>query len=394
MSELRTYQLGELCEITSSKRIFYEEYVSSGVPFYRSKEIIELANNQHVSTDLFITETRFREISEKFGHPQKDDILLTSVGTLGQAYLVSEKDKFYFKDGNLTWFKNWKSFVLPKYVLCWIKSKQGQQALLDISIGSTQAALTISGLKTLEINIPSIDEQQAIAEVLSSLDDKIDLLHRNNKTLEQMAETLFRQWFVEEAKEEWENGVLGDLVTVKRGGSPRPIQDYLAETGLRWLKISDVTNVPSPYVFEIKEHIKKEGINKTVLLKAGALIVSNSATPGIPKILSVDSCIHDGWLYFPQSRLSNEFLYLFFLKIKTELVSLGNGSIFTNLKTDIVRTFPLVKPDEKTLSKFDELVKPLFEKMYNNAVQLMKLTETRDTLLPKLMSGQVRVNIN
>jgi type I restriction enzyme S subunit len=256
---------------------------------------------------------------------------------------------------------------------------------------TTRASLNNEMLSRLTISYPSLPEQQSIAEVLSSLDDKIDLLHRNNKTLEEMAETLFRQWFVEGAKEDWEMGTLGELVLVKRGGSPRPIQDFLSDSGLRWLKISDVTSVPSPYVFNIKEYIKEEGIKKTVLLKKGSLIVSNSATPGIPKILAVDSCIHDGWLYFPESQLSNEFLYLFFLKIKTELVSLGNGSIFTNLKTDIVKTFPILKPDAQTLEKFDDTISPVFKKMYSNTVQLLSLTETRDVLLPKLMSGQVRV---
>ena len=103
---------------------------------------------------------------------------------------------------------------------------------------------------------------------------------------------------------EWQNTNLGKLVEIKRGGSPRPIKDYLSHSGLRWLKISDVTGLNSPFVLEIKEHIKKEGLSKTVFLKKGALILSNSATPGIPKILDVDSCIHDGWLYFSKSELS------------------------------------------------------------------------------------------
>ena len=106
--------------------------------------------------------------------------------------------------------------------------------------------------------------------------------------------------------EDWTLGILGDFVEIKRGGSPRPIQEYLAEDGFRWLKISDATGITSPYILDIKEHIKESGLKKTVFLNAGSLVLSNSATPGIPKILDVDSCIHDGWLYFPKSKLSNE----------------------------------------------------------------------------------------
>ena len=245
----------------------------------------------------------------------------------------------------------------------------------------------------LKLILPTdLAEQRAISSILSSLDDKIDLLHRQNATLEKMAETLFRQWFIEEAKEDWDVKPLGSLVTVKRGSSPRPIQDYLSDTGLRWLKISDATKENSPYIFEIKEYIKIEGLNKTTHLKAGTLVLSNSATPGIPKILLVDSCIHDGWLHFPKSHFSNEFLYLLFKKIRPELLQQGNGSIFTNLKTDILKEYRIPIPDKESLLFFDNKVKQVFEKILNNTTQIRTLTALRDVLLPKLMSGEVRVD--
>lgn len=246
-------------------------------------------------------------------------------------------------------------------------------------------------LKDIPISYPSFPEQKVIASVLSSLDDKIDLLHRQNKTLETMAETLFRQWFIEEAKEDWEEMALGNLITVKRGGSPRPIQEYLSDSGYRWLKISDVTSLNSPFVFDIKEHIKEEGLSKTTLLKAGKLVLSNSATPAIPKILMVDSCIHDGWLHFPVSSYSNEFLYLLFNYIRPELLQLGNGSIFTNLKTDILKEYVIKHPDEETLKRFQLVIDPIFAKLLENSKQIKVLCGIRDTLLPKLMSGEVRV---
>lgn len=244
-----------------------------------------------------------------------------------------------------------------------------------------------------QVIFPFCLEQKAIAAVLSSLDDKIDLLHRQNQTLETMAETLFRQWFVEEAGEDWVIRRLGELVTVKRGGSPRPIQEFLSETGLRWLKISDATKTSSPFIFEIKEHIKEEGLKKTTFLKKGTLVLSNSATPGIPKILQVDSCIHDGWLHFPRSHFSNEFLYLLFKNIRPVLLSQGNGSIFTNLKTDILKDYEIPIPKDDNLSAFQITVEPLFNKLLSNAMQIQTLEKLRDNLLPKLMSGEVRVTL-
>ena len=274
----------------------------------------------------------------------------------------------------------------------WLKSPMGKFLLDGIISGSAQPKFNKTTFRQMQVPVPPLSEQNSIASILSSLDDKIDLLHRQNATLEKMAETLFRQWFIEEAKEDWDVKPLGSLVTVKRGSSPRPIQDYLSDTGLRWLKISDATKENSPYIFEIKEYIKIEGLNKTTHLKAGTLVLSNSATPGIPKILLVDSCIHDGWLHFPKSHFSNEFLYLLFKKIRPELLQQGNGSIFTNLKTDILKEYRIPIPDKESLLFFDNKVKQVFEKILNNTTQIRTLTALRDVLLPKLMSGEVRVD--
>lgn len=185
---------------------------------------------------------------------------------------------------------------------------------------------------------------------------------------------------------------MSDYVTVKRGGSPRPIQDYLSNSGYRWLKISDVTSLQTPFVTAIAEHITESGINKTVFLKSGSLVLSNSATPGIPKILDLDTCIHDGWLYFPKSDFSNEFLYLFFQSIRPNLVALGNGSVFTNLKTDILKAYPLRKAPDSVLAAFDEVIKPIFATLLHNTRESNELATLRDTLLPKLMSGEIDVS--
>ena len=107
MAAWPTKRMDQLCEITSSKRIFAADYVSEGVPFYRGREVTEkYKGNLDVSTELFITEEKFVEIERKFGAPKLGDLLLTSVGTLGSVYVVKPGDRFYFKDGNLTWFRN------------------------------------------------------------------------------------------------------------------------------------------------------------------------------------------------------------------------------------------------------------------------------------------------
>ncbi|MHA3099343.1 restriction endonuclease subunit S [Acinetobacter brisouii] len=324
------------------------------------------------------------------GYPEIDDVVLTTEAPLGEVALI--KDNKVALAQRIITLRGYKDKLDNRFLKYWLQSEYGQFELDSRASGTTVFGIKASILKKMPIPVPPLPEQKAIASVLSSLDDKIDLLHRQNKTLEAMAETLFRQWFIEEAKEDWEDKQLGSLLTVKRGGSPRPIQDYLSDSGYRWLKISDVTSLNSPFVFKIKEHIKEEGLSKTTLLKAGKLVLSNSATPAIPKILMVDTCIHDGWLHFPVSNYSNEYLYLLFNYIRPELLQLGNGSIFTNLKTDILKEYVVKHPDTDTLLKFQSVIDPIFTKLLENAKQIETLEKLRDTLLPKLMSGEVRVH--
>lgn len=271
------------------------------------------------------------------------------------------------------------------------------QAIAEQST-STYPSIKPSDIEDIELDLPELETQKKIGSTLRMLDRKIALNEEINDNLQQQAAALFESWFVNYdpwdgvQPSEWENAPLGSFVEIKRGGSPRPIQDFLSDSGLRWLKISDVTSLSSPFVLEIKEHIKEEGLRKTVFLHAGELVLSNSATPGIPKILDVDTCIHDGWLYFPKSELSKYYLYLFFKHIRKELVALGNGSVFTNLKTDILKAFPATKADESTLKEFDALVTPLFDAMLNADRENFKLAAMRDALLPKLMSSEIDVS--
>lgn len=182
-------KLGELLTITSSKRIFYSEYVSFGVPFYRSKEIIELRKSGSTNSELYIPKERFDEINNKFGSPKEGDILMTSVGTLGVAYRVRKSDKFYFKDGNLTWFKDFKE--LPSSIIyLWLISKIGQEQLAAITIGSTQEALTIEGLKSISFKIPPKEKIKDYEIEFNSIIEKIESNQIQIKTLTQTRDTL------------------------------------------------------------------------------------------------------------------------------------------------------------------------------------------------------------
>jgi type I restriction enzyme S subunit len=147
-------RLENVVDIGSSKRIFLNEYVSSGIPFYRGKEIIELSKNNSINTELFIDINKFEDIKARFGAPKEGDILLTSVGTIGKSYLIGADEVFYFKDGNLTWIKNYLSYLKPHFVFQWLNSIETLEQIQSIKIGSTQEAITIQGIRSLKIIVP------------------------------------------------------------------------------------------------------------------------------------------------------------------------------------------------------------------------------------------------
>lgn len=145
--------LGDIVNITSSKRIYMSDYVDDGIPFYRSKEVIQSANGETLTEPLFISAQKYNELKDKFGAPCENDILITSVGTIGVSFLV-DKRVFYFKDGNLTWLQSGTTPDLALYLFLWLNSDIGQSSLLSSTIGTSQSALTIENLKRIKLVKP------------------------------------------------------------------------------------------------------------------------------------------------------------------------------------------------------------------------------------------------
>ena len=143
--------LNDVANVSSAKRVFAKEYKTEGVPFYRGKEISLLSKGSAIQSDVFISKERFEELKNISGAPVSGDIILTSVGTIGNTYLVKSSDEFYFKDGNLTWFSNYKTEIKGDYLMTWFNSKEAHDAIKNITIGSTQQAITITSISGIKI---------------------------------------------------------------------------------------------------------------------------------------------------------------------------------------------------------------------------------------------------
>ena len=290
---------------------------------------------------------------------------------------------------------------------------------IDISgyvTGSAQPKLNKKNLNSIKIIAPDVNEQKRISNFLYLIDYKIEVNDEINKTLEEISQTIFKHWFIDfefpnengepykssggkfvESElgmipEGWKVNKIGNVTKIVRGASPRPINDYISSNGMPWIKISDATNSYSKYILKTEEYIKIEGINKSREVKPGTLILSNSATPGIPKEVLITACVHDGWLIFDDyCGITKEYLYYFLLKERNNILALSNGSVFRNLKTDILKNYKIIIPEESILEKATTFFKSINQFIKNNVLETESLEKIRNTLLPKLMSGEIRI---
>ena len=408
MSEWKKVKLKDICEITSSKRIFFSEYVDIGIPFYRSKEIIELSNGQSISEPLFISETKYNDIRMKFGVPKENDILLTSVGSIGIPYIVKKDDVFYFKDGNLTWLRNFKDFVFPTYLLYWLKSDETFNILNNIALGAAQKALTIVKLKDVEISLPPITTQYCIANILSRYDSLIENYQKQINLLEEAAQRLYKEWFVdlhfpghENTKivdgvpEGWEKKKIADVCDTIGGGTPSTkVLSYYENGTISWVTPTDITRNNCLCLLSTEKKITKEGLDHSSakMLPAETILMTSRASVGYFGICDFEVCTNQGFISCVpfDNRYQMYLLYNLMNRVEEIRIKAG-GSTYLEISKSVFRNFDIICPTDDLINKFQQETHQLLERMRLICKQIRLLTEARDRLLPKLMSGEMAV---
>lgn len=160
--------IGDHCTVTSSKRFHISDRSSHGVPFYCSKEIIQMFNGEQVDETDYISEDAYEQIKKRYGIPKEGDLLITTRGTLGIPYLYKRNDRFYFADGNLTWLKDFDDELSAEYLYYWLQSYTGKKKIEAIAKGTAQKAVPISAIQDLIIEAPNVHHQLEIIGELSS----------------------------------------------------------------------------------------------------------------------------------------------------------------------------------------------------------------------------------
>lgn len=418
MKVMKIMKLNDICKIGSSKRIHLSDYVENGVPFYRSKEIIELSEGNPVSEPLFISHEKFSEIKHKFPIPKTNDILITSVGTLGVVHLVKDPN-FYFKDGNLTWLREFNENIIDiDFLFYWLNSNLFKKQILNNNIGAVQKAITIDFLKKVDISLPDIPNQQSIAAVLSALDKKIALNKQINARLEEMAKTLYDYWFVQfdfpdangkpykssggemvfdetlkrEIPKGWKSGNILNIANLLGGGTPSKSSPEYWNGNIPFFTPTDCDN--SIFILDTADRITDAGLcnSSTRLFKKHSIFITARGSVGRSSINAVPMAMNQSCYAF-QAKENVSYTFLFFL-IRELIMILevkATGSVFNSIVSSDIETTNLVISNKDLIRKFGEYCEPLFNQIETNLKQNHQLTQLRDFLLPMLMNGQVSV---
>jgi type I restriction enzyme S subunit len=277
------------------------------------------------------------------------------------------------------------------YKFLFYNLKTQLKELQNISAGSATKFLTMSIINEIELNLPPLEEQKAIASVLSSLDDKIDLLHRQNTTLEAMAETLFRQWFVEKAQEDWEERPLSRIANFLNGLACQKFPPTDAINKLPVLKIKELSSGISENSDWAASNVKPEYI-----VENGDVIFAWSASLMV-KVWDGETCVINQHLFKVTSEEFPKWFYLYWCKHHLEefiSISASHATTMGHIKRGDLDEAIVKVPQSQLLADMTEQMTPLLEKQITNAKQIKTLEKLRDNLLPKLMSGEVRVSLN
>jgi len=383
MNEWKTYRLSEIVELIGggTPRTSNPEYWNGNIPWLSVADFN--TGRKYVSlTEKTISEKGLNESSTKLLKP--GDIIISARGTVGVVAVLDKSMAFnqscYGVRANISLSTNDYIYYLLKDTI---------PGFLQIAHGGVFDTITRDTFYEIDVSLPPLPEQTAIASILSSLDDKIDLLHRQNATLEKMAETLFRQWFIEEAKEEWGTGKLGDEFDLTMGASPPgesyneegfgiPMYQGNADFGFRF---------PTNRVFTTDPKRFAEKYDT---------LVSVRAPVGEQNMANERCCIGRGVAAF-RFKKDNSFYTYTYYKMKSLINDIKQfnetGTVFGSISKSDFENIEIVIPDKISIHKFQNEANPIDDKITTNTIQVRTLTALRDTLLPKLMSGKVRVEM-
>jgi len=387
----------------------------SGIPLITAKIV---KNGRILEPNEFISPQDYESWMRR-GLPKPGDVVITTEAPMGEVAQLDERKVALAQ--RLITLRGKKGMLHNNFLRFVLQSPNVENELKKRESGTTVTGIKQKELRKALLPIPPYDEQIKLSEILISLDNKIDLNRQMNSTLEQIAQTLFKRWFIDfefpdengnpykssggrvvnselgEIPEGWKVKQIGDICETFGGGTPKTSEPSYWEGGdVFWATPTDMTSLNSPVIFDTSRKITEKGLlnSSAKLLPPGSILMTSRATLGYFAITKVPISTNQGFISMVcDDRVSNYYLLNAVKNNMEEIENLAGGSTFLEINKTSFRSIKIILPPKNIMDKFDENADFIYEKIFHNELEIKRLAEIRDSLLPKLMSGKIRVQV-
>lgn len=401
--EWKEVRLGDICTRVCSggtPKSTNLSYYGGEIPWLNTKEI---DFNRIYSTEKTITDSGLNNSSAKWIVPNTVTVAMYGA-TAGKSCIVKVPMTTNQACCNLT-----INDEVADYEFVYYSLKNDYTTLASLANGGAQQNLNAQIIKDYVLKMPSLADQHRIASILSSLDQKIELNNKINADLEEMAQAIFKNWFVDfepfkDGKfvdselgmipEGWKVGRLDEIADVVGGSTPSKAKsEYYTQKGIAWLTPKDLSNHPAVYSSRGEIDITEEGYNSTStkLMPKGTVLFTSRAPIGYISIAQNDICTNQGFKSLVPKKAGTFFLYCFLKYVTPEIENKSTGSTFKEASGSLMKSLQVLMPEQKVFEDFETIVSSLFARIESLEKENSRLSLLRDTLLPRLMSGELEV---
>lgn len=387
--EWKEVELSEVADLTVGfVGTMASHYTDSGVLFLRSTNIepfnIKMDDVKYISPE-------FNETIKK-SQLNPDDVVIVRTGKPGACTVIPQKTEPWNCSDLVIIHPN-KEKINPHFLASYINLASG---LINAHlVGAVQQHFNVGAAKKMKIPLPSIDIQNRVASIIKSLNDKIELNNKINENLERQAQAFYQELFIDNADPEWLQGTVSDLGTVVGGSTPSKSKpEYYAEHGIAWITPKDLSVNKAKFITHGENDITELGLKNSsaTIMPKGTVLFSSRAPIGYIAIATGEITTNQGFKsVVPKPEIGTAFVYYFLKQNLPIIEGMASGSTFKEVSGSTMKKVPAIIPDSETLIRFNDFCEPIFAQQKILEKQNRSLGALRDTLLPKLMSGEIDV---
>ncbi len=402
MSEWKTYRLGEIGTVVggATPSTTVEEYYGGEIPWLTPKDLSTFQGRYIERGDRNITYSGLNSCSAQL--LPEGSVLFSSRAPIG--YVAIAKNPTATNQG----FKS----IIPNIekvdsLFLYYLLKYNKENIEAMGSGTTFKEISGATMKNIEVLIPPLDEQRKIAGILGALDDKIELNRRINANLEEQAQALFKSWFVDfepfkdgpfvdselgKIPQGWRVGILSEIGEIIGGGTPsKTVPEYYADKGIAWITPKDLSTNNCKFTSRGETDISELGYKNSSakLIPRGSILFSSRAPIGYISIAKNEICTNQGFKSIIPRKAGSCFIYYLLRANILKIESMASGSTFKEASGGLMKSLEIIIPSDEVLTDFENIVQPLFDMQEHDEEENKQLSTLRDTLLPKLMKGEI-----